>query len=269
MAGPERHPTGLLQGLPNGLPQRLHSRLHIVLPGGPPGRRSPAAWRGALAILTLACAAHPGAPGVARAATVSGTLTLAEHGEPVADAAAAIVYFVPEGGARPSAPPLEAEIVMRDRHFSPRAVAVPLGSSVRFPNADPIRHNVFSVSPSGRFDLGLYGTGKGKAQRFDQPGLVRVFCNVHRSMSAFVLVLDTPFHTAPEASGRFTLSGLPDGPGTLHVWHPRAEAWSRPLQLPFPDSLRVRLDVTLPAVPPHLDKHGQPYRDTPDDDRYR
>ena len=240
--------------------KRLPSKCRSGFP-----RRFPArAWRAALAILAIPAALC--AP--ARAATVSGTLALTEHGEPVADAAAAIVYFVPEGGAKPSST-VEAEIVMRDRRFSPRAVAVPLGSSVRFPNADPIRHNVFSVSPSGRFDLGLYGTGRGKAQRFDQPGLVRVFCNVHRSMSAFVLVLDTPFHTAPDASGRFTLSGLPDGPGTLHVWHPRAEAWSRPLTVPFPDSLRVMLDVTLPAVPPHLDKHGQPYRDTPDDDRYR
>lgn len=265
MAGPERLP----QSVPNGLPPELPKGLPRAFPGGLPAGSFPAAWGGALAILTLALAPYPGATREARAATVSGTLTLAEHGEPVADAASAIVYFVPEGGARPSSPPVEAEIVMRDRRFSPHAVAVPLGSRVRFPNADPIRHNVFSVSPSGRFDLGLYGTGKGKAQRFDQPGLVRVFCNVHRSMSAFVLVLDTPFHTAPEADGRFTLSGLPEGPGTLHVWHPRAEAWSRPLQLPFPDSLRVMLDVTLPAVPPHLDKHGQPYRDPPDDDRYR
>lgn len=248
MVGLKGLPSGRLIGFP---------RRHL------PGR----AWRGALAILAIPCALY-GSPREARAATVSGTLALAERGEPVADAAAAIVYYVPEGGAKPSST-VEAEIVMRDRRFSPRAVAVPLGSSVRFPNADPIRHNVFSVSPSGRFDLGLYGTGRGKAQRFDQPGLVRVFCNVHRSMSAFVLVLDTPFHTAPEANGRFTLSGLPDGPGTLHVWHPRAEAWSRPLKVPFPDSLRVMLDVTLPAVPPHLDKHGQPYRDTPDDDRYR
>src|SRR5262245_54120035 len=201
MVGPKGFPRGHLRGFP----RRPF-----------PGRQRVGAWQVALARLAIACAVCA-TPRPVIAATLSGTLTLAERGEPVADAAAAIVYFVPEGEAKPSPAPVEAEIVMRDRRFSPRAVAVPLGSSVRFPNADPIRHNVFSVSPSGRFDLGLYGTGKGKAQRFDQPGLVRVFCNVHRSMSAFVLVLDTPFHATPEASGRFTLTGLPDGPGTLHV----------------------------------------------------
>jgi plastocyanin len=261
MVGPEKLPPGLPSGLPPELPSGL--------PSARSRRRLPAAWRGVLALVAMVSVHCTAPPGEAGAATISGTLTLAEHGDPVADAASAIVYFVPEGGAKAASAPVEAEIVMRDRRFTPRAVAVPLGSSVRFPNADPIRHNVFSVSPTGRFDLGLYGTGRGKAQRFDQPGLVRVFCNVHRSMSAFVLVLDTPFHASPDASGRFTLAGLPDGPGTLHVWHPRAEAWSRPLKVPFPDSLRVTLDVTLPAVPPHLDKHGQPYKDNPDDDRYR
>jgi len=240
---------------------------HEELPGPGPGARSRGGWRLAIAMGTVAVACTA-APHPAHTATLTGTLTLVEHGAQVADAAAAIVYFVPEGAARPPVA-AEAEIVMRDRRFSPRTVAVAPGSSVRFPNADPIRHNVFSVSPTGRFDLGLYGTGRGRVQRFDQPGLVRIFCNVHRSMSAFVLVLDTPFHTAPESDGRFALTGLPEGPGTLHVWHPRAEAWSRALRIPMSDSLRVTIDVTLPAVPPHLDKHGQPYRDTPDDDRYR
>jgi plastocyanin len=233
-------------------------------PGRLPARTERRRW--ALAGALIAGALGAGASG---AGTLSGVLTLEERGARVADAAAAVVYFVPEGGVHPPPAPVQKEIVMRDRRFGPQTVAIPVGSSVRFANADPIRHNVFSVSPLSRFDLGLYGTGPGKAQRFDHAGLVRIFCNVHRTMSAFVLVLETPFHVAPDAAGRFTLEGLPDGPGTLHVWHPRAETWSRPVQLPMADSLRVTLDVTLPAVPPHLDKHGQPYRETADDDRYR
>jgi plastocyanin len=207
--------------------------------------------------------------GQAAAAALSGTLVYSERGKPAADLTGAIVYFTPEAGVTPSPAPIAAEIVMRDRRFSPRAIAVPVGSTVRFGNADPIRHNVFSVSPGNRFDLGLYGEGPGRAQRFDRPGLARVFCNVHRTMSAFVMVLDTPFHTTPDAAGRFALEGLPEGAGTLHVWHPRAEAWSRALRLPVTEAVLVTLEATLPVVPPHLDKHGQPYRETADDERYR
>ena len=219
----------------------------------------------ALAAAFIAMAAAP-----AVAATLSGTLTMLERapGQPAADPAAAVVYFVLDAGASP-APPAAREIVMRERRFAPRTVAVPVGSSVRFANADPIRHNVFSVSPANRFDLGLYGRGPGRAQRFERPGLVRIFCNVHRQMSAFVLVLDTPYYSAPDAQGHFQLDGLPDGQGTLHVWHPRAEAWSRALRLPLAEPVPVTLEVSLPAVPPHLDKTGQPYREAADDERYR
>lgn len=204
----------------------------------------------------------------APAATLSGTLVLQERGQPSADLVGAIVYFTPASGVAPPAP-VATEIVMRDRRFEPRVIAVPVGSTVRFGNGDPIRHNVFSVSPGNRFDLGLYGKGPGRGQRFDRPGLARIFCNVHRTMSAFVMVLETPFHTVPDTSGTFTLAGLPEGPGTLHAWHPRAEAWSRALHLPLADPVAVLLDATLPPVPPHLDKHGRPYRESADDERYR
>ena len=220
------------------------------------------------ALVTVLCAATMG-PGPGTAATLSGVLVLQERGQPTAGLAGALVYFTPEAGVQSPATPVAAEIVMRDRRFGPRTISVPVGSTVRFVNTDPIRHNVFSVSPGNRFDLGLYGEGPGRAQRFDRPGLARIFCNVHRTMSAFVLVLETPFHAEPDTAGRFTLSGLPEGPGTLHVWHPRAEAWSRSMRLPAPGPVMVTLEATLPTVPPHLDKHGQPYRDPTDDERYR
>ena len=198
----------------------------------------------------------------ATAATLTGTVQLMEQGKPSAEVAGAIVYFVPEGGAKP-APPATAEIMTRNRRFLPRTIAISPGSTVRFPNDDAIAHNVFSVSPGNRFDLGRYGKGAGRAQRLDAPGVVRVFCNVHRDMAAFVLVLETPFVAQPAADGRFVIEGIPSGAGVLHVWHPRAEAWSGPLRVPA-DSVQVTLEATLPAVPGHLDKFGKPYREERD-----
>jgi plastocyanin len=203
------------------------------------------------------------------AATLSGTIVLREGDVPGADLTGAMVWFVPEGGVKPAPGPVAVEVATRDRRFSPRTVAVPVGSTVRFPNSDPIKHNVFSVSPGNRFDLGLYGEGAGRTQRFDRPGLVRVYCNVHRTMSAFVLVLETPYYAPPDPEGRFALAGLPEGPGTLHVWHPRAEAWSLAVRVPAGAPVMVTLDATSPTVPPHLNKHGQPYPEPARDERYR
>lgn len=174
------------------------------------------------------------------------------------------MYFVPAQGARPGAP-ATAEIMTRNRQFLPRTIAVSPGSTIRFPNDDAVQHNVFSVSRSNRFDLGRYGKGRGRSQLLRSPGVVRVFCNVHRNMSATILVLDTPHHTQPGADGRFELVGVPAGSGTLHVWHPRAEPWSRTVDPSAADAVVIRLDATLPAVPSHLDKLGRPYRDDPDE----
>lgn len=207
------------------------------------------------------------AGGLARAEELRGTVRLVERGAPLADVDEAVVWWVPESAAR-AAPPLRVDVNTQRRQFSPRTLIVSPGSTVRFPNADPIRHNVFSVSPGNRFDLGLYGRGPGRSHTFRQPGLVRIFCNVHRQMAAWVLVLETPFHAVVAADGSFEMSGLPSGPGTLHVWHPRAVEWSSALVLPTAPPI-IELDAAHSAVQDHLNKFGRPYPEAPDDGSYR
>ncbi len=232
-------------------------------------RRVPGAPGLAAACAALAALAAPASPHAAPA-SLTGTVQLLTEGRalPGGEARDAVVYWVPDRGAAAAAP-RTAEIVMRGKEFLPRVVAVTRGSTVRFPNADPILHNVFSVSPENPFDLGLYRSGPGKAVCFDATGLVRVFCNVHHAMAAYVLVLDTPHFSAPGADGGFALADLPEGPGTLHVWHARCEPWSVGLTLPAVDPVVVPLPVTRRRVPPHLDKTGRPYRESRGDQTYR
>lgn len=104
--------------------------------------------------------------------------------------------------------------------FDPRVLAIPAGTIVDFPNLDPVFHNVFSYSPTKRFDLGRYGQGRSASVLFDRPGLVKVFCDVHASMSAYVLVVDTPFVVQPDATGTFVIDGVPEGKHRMTVWHP-------------------------------------------------
>lgn len=218
--------------------------------------------------MLLAALAPLCAPSPLRAAVLSGSLQLSEEGRPIASAASAVVWYVPEGGA-PRPAPRRAEIQTHERRFIPRVIAVPQGSEVWFPNGDPILHNVFSVSPGNRFDVGLYRQGKGKAARFGNPGLVRVYCNVHQSMVAYVVVCDTPWFTQPEPGGAFTLEGLPAGRGTLHGWHEQTGPWSRDVTLPLAAPLEIRLDARPMRPPLHLDKRGRPYPEGGRDDEYR
>jgi hypothetical protein len=199
---------------------------------------------------------------VARAAEVTGTVELVADGKPLhsSEVHDAVVWFKPKSAVsvRPSPGPLE--MTMRKKEFAPRVLAIPQGSSVRFPNADPILHNVFSVSAENPFDLGLYAQGPGKTWKFSGAGVVRVYCNVHHSMAAYIVVLETPFFASPDADGGFKLPGVPEGDGTLVVWHERAEPWSLEIHVPLASQVAARLDITKPQVPEHLNKFGKPYQ---------
>jgi hypothetical protein len=107
-----------------------------------------------------------------------------------------------------------------NQSFEPHVLGVPVGTTVDFPNGDLVYHNVFSYSKTKKFDLGYYGKGKSKPVTFDKPGIVQVFCDIHSTMSAYVLVVDTPFVTQPDEKGSYAFPELPEGTYTLKVWHP-------------------------------------------------
>jgi len=206
--------------------------------------------------------AGPATPPAEPRYRVTGHLTMVEKGKPARDRSLdlthAAVWFEParnEGAPRPTT----AEMLTVRKQFQPQLVVVPVGSSVRFPNQDPILHNVFSVSGQNSFDLGLVGSGSGKSVRFREAGLVRVFCNVHHAMFAHVLVVATPYYAQVDERGDFALDGLPAGAGEIHFWHERGDASSLRLDLPHAGAVALELEVTQPRVPPHRNKFGKTY----------
>jgi len=113
-----------------------------------------------------------------------------------------------------------AEMAQRDRQFSPRLLVVQTGAEVRFPNEDPVRHHVYSYSPTKTFELKLYLGEAAPPQRFDKSGVVQLGCNIHDQMSAVIVVVDTPVFGVTKAQGELRLERLP-GAGTLRAWHPK------------------------------------------------
>ena len=131
-------------------------------------------------------------------------------------------------------PPAEdhPKLAQQNQAFAPRVIAVAAGSSVDFPNLDPIYHSVFSVSPTKRFDLGRYGRGHSKRVVFSKPGLVNVYCDIHSNMEGFVLVVPNRAFARPDDEGRFALPELPPGRYSVVVWHPDAGTVRREVTLP-------------------------------------
>ncbi|HEX7151773.1 MAG TPA: hypothetical protein VF618_09825 [Thermoanaerobaculia bacterium] len=110
------------------------------------------------------------------------------------------------------------QLTTRSKTFLPHVVAVPAGSTINFPNEDPISHNLFSLTPGNTFDLGLYRRGAGKSHKFETPGVVNVYCNVHPNMSAVVHVMATPYYAFTDANGNFSVD-VPAGKYRLTAWN--------------------------------------------------
>ncbi|HET7650734.1 MAG TPA: hypothetical protein VFL15_08570 [Gammaproteobacteria bacterium] len=172
----------------------------------------------------------------------------------------AVVFFKPDASAHGPLPHDTATMLMQHKTFLPHVLAVTIGSTVRFPNDDPILHNAFSTSPGDQFDLGLYRNGASKTVTFERGGLVRVFCNVHHQMFAYILVLDTPYIGHVQSGGQFDLHGLPSGPGELVIWHPRTSVWRQHLDSLAAAPSVVNLHVIRTGVPAHFNKYGKPYK---------
>ena len=154
-----------------------------------------------------------------------------------------------------------AEMAMRSKSFVPHVQIVPVGGAVAWPNRDPFSHNVFSNTPGGAFDLGLYPRGDVRAAGFRRPGVYEIFCNIHPRMSAFVLAVPGTQYARPGADGQFTIADVPPGRYRLRVWHERAAPESQLVTVAADgvSGVRVALDARGYRPVPHANKFGQPY----------
>jgi len=177
---------------------------------------------------------------------------VAELGSPgpreMPDTRRAVVYLeTAPAAALEARDPGRARMDQRNETFLPRVLAVDAGTLVDFPNNDGTYHNVFSLSKPNKFDLGRYARGKSKSVRFDRPGIVRVFCDIHSHMSATVIVFNHPWFAIPDEEGQFVLPEVPTGDREITAWHERLGDTTQRIRV---DSGRPTVaEFTLPVPP--------------------
>src|SRR5688500_548125 len=189
--------------------------VHLNHPSHVPTYQRQATLRGQV---TVAGVAAPDARPLA------GELGMA-HGRGAPEPRRSVVYLeeAPRG-AFDELPGGRARIDQINEQFVPRLLAVTTGTTVDFPNNDRIYHNVFSLSKPRTFDLGRYAAGRSRAVRFDKPGIVRVFCEIHSHMSAYILVFSHRYFAVTDEAGRYRIEDVPPGQYTIVAWHESMKA---------------------------------------------
>jgi plastocyanin len=182
------------------------------------------------------------------------------------DFSGVVVALTPLDNTAMPAAAKRAVMLQKDKTFSPHVLAIQAGSLVEFPNADPIFHNAFSSYNGQVFDIGLYPPGTTRSVRFARPGVVRVFCNIHSSMSAVIVVVASPYFATTKQDGTFNIAGVPPGQYNLSVFHERASEaavarLSRKITVgPDDDSLpNIVISEAGYLSIPHKNKYGHDY----------
>jgi plastocyanin len=192
----------------------------------------------------------------ARAAEVSGHVRIT--GRSGTGSVTTVVYAELVDGKTPIHP-VHRQLVQKNKTMTPAFMVIPAGSTVDFPNADPIFHNIFSLSRPEPFDLGLYRAGASKSRVFSQPASYRVFCNIHPQMTAVILVVPTSWIAEADESGAYRLD-LPPGRYRLTGWSERSQAVSTEITVGATGATAdLSLDESGYVEAPHKNKYGQDY----------
>jgi plastocyanin len=188
------------------------------------------------------------------------------------DLSGVIVWLAPADAVSRHVTATRVRMIQKNKRFEPHVLAVEVGDTVDFPNFDPIFHSAFSNFSGQIFDLSLYPPGTTRSITFRKPGVVRIFCNIHPTMSAIIAVLDSPYFGVSDKLGRYAISNVPPGTYRLHVIHERAtqqtlSKLTRTIEVAEPAVALPLITVSesgyLPV--PHKNKYGLDYPPESDD----
>lgn len=204
----------------------------------------------------------PGAAEVGAVDVDGQVAILNKDGQPLARFDHAVVFV--EGITTPP-PPEPAIMDQKNKEFVPRLLPVVQGQEIRFLNSDKVQHNVFSPHAEEPFDLGLYPSGESKSVRLNSLRRHKVYCNLHKSMVADILVLPSRYFSLTDDKGRYRIQDLPPGDYLLKVWHIFGGVDQKPIRVggePLRIDFSIRSAQSAQDIVDHPDKSGRSYPST-------
>jgi len=215
-----------------------------------------------------------GLVGDGEGASIQGSVTITNRDGSAKKDHSGVVVFLDEleKPSTQTAPGKRAVIQQIKKKFIPEILPIQVGTTVDFPNDDMVFHNVFSLSKTKNFDLGLYKQGESKSATFDKPGLVKIYCNIHPQMIAYILVLTNPHFTVTDRNGQFSLLYDNEGQVTVRTWYSKSSTFPeervhitsagvKDLNFGITEDIRFKIIEESISIK-HTNKWGQEYPST-------
>jgi plastocyanin len=237
--------------------------LDLTTSSGSSHRAVRAASMIAIAGLWVAAALLPAAAARAEGATLTGSVRILErNGKSSYDRHGNGVVWL--SGITSKPPSAVVTVNQRSKKFRPRVMPVVRGQTVNFYNRDDIEHNVFSAEQKQPFDLGHYPKDEHRSVTFDELGVFRVYCDIHKSMILDVVVVPSVYFAVTDGSGEYRIEGIPPGRYRLNMWHIYGGTHSEDLTIGDSSVHLERTSLTstkvIRDIEEHLNKHGKQYK---------
>jgi plastocyanin len=156
----------------------------------------------------------------------------------------AVVYFEQDENLPAAEPPDEHPTVDQiEMTIVPHITVIQVGTTVEFPNSDEVYHNLFSLSPTRKFDLGRYGGGQSRSVTFERTGEVQIYCDIHPSMNGVVLVLPNSYFAEVHADGMYQITDIPEGTYRVHAWHETLNESIKTVTVPTQGTVEVNFTL--------------------------
>jgi plastocyanin len=188
-----------------------------------------------------------------------GQVSITKDGDPVQNRSQLVVYLEGVPGALPDTSKMVFQVRQKNKQFTPSMTVALKGSTVEFPNDDKIFHNVFSLSRTARFDLGLYKSGASKSVKMRRSGVIDVYCNIHPEMVSKILVLETKYYAVTDRAGRFSLKGVPAGDYGVVVWQAVGKKYTGRVSIKPGAVQTLNVSLERGEAKGHKRKDGTPY----------
>jgi len=163
-----------------------------------------------------------------------------------------VVWLSGRGAKKLKAHSGEYHFDQKKCQYDPHVVVMAKDSTLEIHSSDPINHNIHTYSFENDPINIMFTQGQEAEQEFEEPEVVKVACDLHSWMEAWVVVTPNSYFALTSKEGAFEIKDVPPGKYTLNIWH---EVFGEHTQKIKVAEETVKIDFDFSEIAPQVSKN--------------